>query len=193
MNGEEGVLCFLDNCTSITRLRSIAEAGRIELVSTTTARDEEWVAASDGLLAAAARGLYRRLCPDGQFGDDEILPNVAAWSFQVLSPIVVEHRDDEGLSLVEEGPHRSFLELQEQKEEDRRRVREQNSSHGEERPVSSQVVPNDPFQGPGHFPLSTASPHPPPFPPAVTDHLALNRPRYPFVLPPFPFCSWNDN
>ena len=72
LNGDEGVLCFLDNCSSITLLESLSQARRVQLVSTTTARDDAWVKANDGLLAAAARGLYRRLRPDGQLDDDAI-------------------------------------------------------------------------------------------------------------------------
>ena len=120
MNGQEGIMCFLDNCASITKLKSLSEAGQIELLSSTSTLDEEWVDANRGLLAAAAHGLYHRLHPGGQLHDDEIVTNVAAWSFRVLDPIIVERRDDEELSLVEEGLHKSFLDLQEKKEESRR-------------------------------------------------------------------------
>ena len=146
MNGQEGILCFLDNCASITKLKSLSEAGKIELLSSTSTLDEEWVDANRGLLAAAAHGLYHRLHPGGQLHDDEIVTNVAAWSFRVLDPIIVERRDDEELSLVEEGLHKSFLDQQEKKEESRRPILED-----ETRPCSERRGVLLPREGNGLF------------------------------------------
>ena len=97
LNGEEGVLCFLDNCASITLLESLPQARGVELVSTTTSRDEAWIEANGGLLATSACGLYRRLRPEGQLADDAILANVRTWAFRVLEPIAVEDGFDEEL------------------------------------------------------------------------------------------------
>ena len=84
LNGREGVLAFMDNCSSITRLQSIAQAGTMERVSITTVDDIMWTRDNRGLLVAAADDLYHRLCPDGNFGNDEIMSKVATWSFQVI-------------------------------------------------------------------------------------------------------------
>ena len=97
LNGKQGVLCFLDNCASITLLESLSQARGFHLMSTTTSRDEAWIEENGGLLATAACGLYRRLRPEGQLADDAILANVRTWAFRVLEPIAVEDGFDEEL------------------------------------------------------------------------------------------------
>ena len=117
LNGREGVLAFMDNCSSITRLQSIAQAGTMERVSITTVDDIMWTRDNRGLLVAAADDLYHRLCPDGNFGNDEIMSKVATWSFQVIDGGGYEDSDEEELSLVEEGLHESFIALRDQVDE----------------------------------------------------------------------------
>ena len=107
LNGRVGVLDYLDNCASITCLQTVERANRIELMTTVP---DVWVETHRALLGAAGRGLYHRLFARGQLLDTQIQTNITTWSFQVLDPIVVDQGDDEDLSLVEDGPHQSFLE-----------------------------------------------------------------------------------
>ena len=60
---------------------------------------------------SAAHALYHRLWPQGQLGDDDLLSKVSDWSFQTIERSVDVVCVDEDLSLVEDGPHESFLAL----------------------------------------------------------------------------------
>ena len=117
LNGGEGVLVFLDNCSLITRLKSISEARGMERVSITTVDDILWTNENFRLRVAAAHTLYHMICPGGQLHDDEILSKVAFWSFQPIEGPPDDFHDPEELSLVQEGQHESFNTLRDQVEE----------------------------------------------------------------------------
>ena len=83
----------------------------IERVSITTFDDVNWTMTNKVLLMSAAHALYHRLWPQGQLGDDDLLSKVSDWSFQTIERSVDVVCVDEDLSLVEDGPHESFLAL----------------------------------------------------------------------------------
>ena len=118
LNGREGVLVFLDNCSSIVAMRTVREASKFVPLSIKTVEDNVWSAANKGLITAAAHGLYHRLFPEGQLPDGDVLKVVHSWSFKDLDPIAHEGLDeDENLSLVEIGPRKSFTDLLERKQQ----------------------------------------------------------------------------
>ena len=182
LNGRVGVLAFLDNCASITLLETVNGADRIEL-TTGTVEDRAWAGAKRDLFVAAAHGLFRRLCPGGQLSDDEIMTNITRWSFQVLDPIVVDGPDDEDLSMVEEGPRKSFLDLQAENEVAlTRRVAAENTLQPIERREHFHVYENRPFLGPQRVfvPLFVPFPRPViPFPFQSSMWASQTYPRHP--------------
>ena len=115
LNGEQGVLRFLDHCASIMNINNEKK------IRTFVARraeepqdemDQAWSNANRQLVVQSAVGLYQRLVPGGLLDLGEILRNVAAWSFQ--RPLWMSERVEEvsELSMVEEGKSQSVLEIE---------------------------------------------------------------------------------
>ena len=113
LNGREGILEFLDNCSSIMLLNTLRQARSFIRQSTPTPNDKMWFAAHQKLMALSARRLFKELAPNGDQNTDVlILETVHDWSFQMLPPTKVENVDESVLSLVE-NESRSFLALRE--------------------------------------------------------------------------------
>ena len=83
LNGEQGVLRFLDHCASIMNINN-------KKIQTFVARraqeqqdpmDQAWSNANRQLVLQSAVGLYQRLVPGGLLDLGEILRNVASLSF----------------------------------------------------------------------------------------------------------------
>ena len=158
-------------------------------MSTTTARDDDWVAANGGLLAAAARGLYGRLCPGGQLVGDAIRQIVAAWSFRVLEPIAVDLGLDENFYIVEDGPHQSFLDLRETMEAELDEGSQEDDLPRNEEPTNASVQTEEQQRG-GFWPTAPM----PVFLPRPSAQMPMFLPRptapMPMFLPmvrPIPF------
>ena len=112
MNGNEGILSFLDNCASIVGMHTKRETNRFVPVRILPTEDIVLDDGSEAFVRAVAHRLYRRLCPGGQVdGDGQILRTVLAWSFPVLEPAVFDDVDGEQLSLVHSGPRKSLVDL----------------------------------------------------------------------------------
>ena len=112
----EGVLNFLENCGSIVALKSVAEAKGFVAQTIPGVEDIGWMSSHEGTLISVAQALHRRLCPESRV-DEEILNNVTSWAFQ--DPPPPETRvgvSQTRLSLVDNGPRKSYVALRERLE-----------------------------------------------------------------------------
>ena len=117
LNRRQGVLSFLDNCSSVSKLETVRDADRFVPVAVTTFADVDWTATHRDAIAAAASALHRRLRPGRELGVHDVLASVTVWAFQVLPPSVpIVVGSSETLSLVATEPHQSFIALREEVE-----------------------------------------------------------------------------
>ena len=171
LNGKQGVLPFLDNCASVVCLKSLAAASKYVPVSLTTFADVAWSADHRDLVKRSARQLFSSLSPIGQSSDEEILKTVTDWAFQVLPDTQVPDYEDSELSLVENQPRRSFIELREA--------------------VREELLGDDPSDVPLHvLPVSV-----PPIPPPTQDYWqsrfnARSAPTWPMAPHPALWWMW---
>ena len=102
VHGRQGALEFLDNCGLILSMKKLEKVRRFSPREVFRLPDSQWSLANRNMLDQAARNLYFRLHPTGQFSDGEILGNVTEWAFQDLPPSEVpnEDADQSDLSLV---------------------------------------------------------------------------------------------
>ena len=102
VHGRQGALAFLDNCGLILSMKKREDVRRFSPSEVFRLPDSQRSLANPNLLDQAARNLYFRLHPTGQFTDGEILGNVTEWAFQDLPPSEVpnEDADQSDLSLV---------------------------------------------------------------------------------------------
>ena len=118
LNGREGVVDFLDNCSSIILVKTLRQARSFVSTSTLTPNDEMWFAAHQKQMALSARRLFNELVSNEPFlTDDDILASVHDWSFQILHSTNAENAEESVLSLVE-NESRSFLVLRETMKEE---------------------------------------------------------------------------
>ena len=74
--------------------------------------DAAWIEANRGRVVASAVALHRRLVPGNQAGEATVLATVMDWAFQNPPSIPVHEEEESELSMVDEGPRQSFLEIQ---------------------------------------------------------------------------------
>ena len=82
LNGEQGVVNFLDNCGSIVKMKSVTESTVFVPQTISSAEDTKWISDNREQVVAAAKDLYRRLRSGRPMVDDDVLENVSSWSFQ---------------------------------------------------------------------------------------------------------------
>ena len=113
----EGILNFLDNCGSIMALKSVAEAKAFVAQTIPGVEDLEWISSNEGALLQVAQALHRQLCPWSQIDNDDVLNNVTSWAFQDPPPPEAHVGVSETrLSLVDNGPRKSYVALRERLE-----------------------------------------------------------------------------
>ena len=168
--GKEGALRFLDNCSAIVLLTSVAQANRLILNAVSSFEDVRWTVERKTVIVKAANRLYNSLHPDGKLTGDDVLRRTAEWAFQVNKRTVAEVVEDDELSLVHRGPRKSFVALREAIERE---------EYGQPEEDDAQ----DPLGAP-----TTNSQRPAPF-------AMIPWPR-PFVrlplIPPFPRPLWHE-
>ena len=117
LNGQQGVLGFLDNCGSVVQLKREADAKVFVRQAIPPVEDIQWKQSHRDLLEASAHGLYHRLHPGGQMDEGDLLRNVTQWAFQVPpDPEVRIGPSQARLSLVNQGPSKSYVALRERLE-----------------------------------------------------------------------------
>ena len=112
-NGREGLIVFLDNCSSIMLLNTLRQTRSFIRTSAPTPSDKMWYAGHRNLIDLSARRLFQELVSTGQpTTDSDILGAISDWSFQMLQTTNVVTKEESVLSLVE-NESRSFLALRE--------------------------------------------------------------------------------
>ena len=117
LEGEQGVLGFLDNCESVVRMTREADALVFVRLTISPMENLEWKRTHRDMLAAVANILYHRLHPGGQIARSEVLKLIPSWAFQVPpDPEVRIGPSQTRLSLVNQGPRKSYVALRERLE-----------------------------------------------------------------------------
>ena len=117
LNGDQGVINYLDNCGSILHIESLADSRNFERHATDPVDDLAWKHANCERVRAAGIALHRRLFPESEMAESDVLRSVRSWAFQVPpDPGVHVPPSETELSLVDDRPMKIYETIKERVE-----------------------------------------------------------------------------
>ena len=119
LNGDQGVINYLDNCGSILHIESLADSRNFERHATDPVEDVAWKPANCERVRAAGIALHRRLFPESEMAESDVLRSVRSWAFQVPpDPGVHVPPSETELSLVDDRPMKIYETIKERVEKE---------------------------------------------------------------------------